>query len=80
MGTCPECNETLNYLNNYQRGEAQYRARLNLDGTGLEYGWEGEFIADEEAGDFECPFCTKVITTNASEAEAFLRGLAPAQS
>jgi len=74
MAICPSCDKAVDYLNNYQRGEAQYSAALSPGVTGLIYAWEDAFIADEPGDDFECPFCTEIIATGASAAETFLRG------
>ena len=67
MSKCPKCGEEIDYLNNWESGEMEYR--LRPDGA-----YEGmEFCSDNKSNDFECPECSEVLFTDEKKAIAFLK-------
>jgi hypothetical protein len=70
---CPKCNAELYHLQHYESGENHYHFSLNDDGT-KHYETE-EFQGNGEVTDYECPYCSEVLTTNEDKAREILGGV-----
>ena len=70
MPKCPKCNEEIEHLVSFLKGEQKdyFKADENAE---PEYEWK-DFITDYENIDFECPECKDVLFTNEEEALKFL--------
>ena len=69
MSLCPKCNEEIDNLNSYLKGEEKSKFYPDDNGE-AEYQWQ-DFI-DGDNIDFECPNCGQVLFQDEEEALKFL--------